>query len=29
MNEEVEVGGCQSYENEVHNEFMLIGDSNV
>ena len=29
MNEEVEVGGCQSYENEVHNEFMFIGDSNV
>ena len=29
MNQEVEVGGSQSYGNEVHNEGMFIGDSNV
>jgi len=29
MNHEVEVGGYESYENEVHNEEMFIGDSNA
>jgi len=29
MNQEVEVGGYESYGNEVHNEGMFIEDSNV
>jgi len=29
MNQEVEVGGCQSCGNEVHNEGMFIGDGNA
>ena len=29
MNQEAEVGGCQLYKNEVHNEETFIGDSNV
>ena len=28
MNQELEVGGCKSYGNEVHNERMFIGNSN-
>lgn len=26
LNQEVELGGCQSYANEVHNEGMFIRD---
>jgi len=29
MNQEVEVGYCQQYVNEVHNEGMLISNNNV